>query len=615
MSGGGEGGSVIIAPVVRGVLVNEDESPDSFRDDNEVELPPIVKRGGPASIVSTEVEAHTVLCACILVSAVGCDALTARDLPIGSPDCPSSLRVCSLVLVCMTASPVLSGVNIVDQRSALGAALVAVALLGTHQASEEVRAGDCVYCTLVLFIAIHVYKAGGIESVDVRPDRVDDKPHRRQTVTALCASLMLYVGTRGLRDAYVYASVASDYEVEFSNASGVTQAKGYAHASTAVSVPLSFGHGVVASTGILVALHDDTRITGSSAVAFEVGSAGIVACVAALWSLIGQSASMDHNMGLYAPGSCGGGENECFEAARARRMIVANGSSSTLWLAGLAALVFSFAVEKRFLDSKMTHAESMWQVKGFGIALALAAAGVLGVYQYGNLEGSEWHTDLCAIVSIAAVLVSSMSSTVVGTLLYAAAMTYEQYQLLRIYGTVAVLAHLTHCTLFVSLGLMWVHVGLMLLKDALMWRWRIEDSSRINQWLGVVSTLGTSLTFALYMESAVLLAASNGRMPQEDGDLFRGGEPSRSMIAFVLDHFVPFFIWMPLFACRCEVNLIRGWDRAVAWLVAVPLNLLVYAGLLLFFRVSAPIMSIMQVSGAGVVGSGALIGWVVGAFV
>jgi hypothetical protein len=133
--------------------------------------------------------------------------------------------------------------------------------------------------------------------------------------------------------------------------------------------------------------------------------------------------------------------------------------------------------------------------------------------------------------------------------------------------------------------------------------------------MGVVSAMGTSLTFGLYMASNVLLAASNGRMPQEDGDLFRGGSPARAMVAFTLDHFVPFFIWMPLFACRCEVNLISAWNRAFAWLLAVPLDALIYVIVLSVIGKSAPVVSIMQLSGAGVVGSGALVAWVVGAFI
>lgn len=614
MSEGDKGGSESV-PVVQGVLLEENVSPDRFRDDDEGVLPPIVERDGPASIVSTEVEAHTVLSACVLVSAVGCDALTARDLASGSPDCPSSFRISSLVMVCMMASPGLRGINIIDQRVSLAAALVALAYFGTHSASEEVRTGDCVFCTLVLLMAVQIYKSGGIETEDVRPDSVQDKPHRRQTMAALCASLMVYVGARGLMDAFHYGRVASDYEVEYATVSGTSTAKGYSHATTSVSVPLGFGHGVILSTGLLIALHDETRVVGSSAVAFEVGSAGLAACVAALWCLLGQSTSIDNNMVLYGPGSCGGGEDECFQAARARRLLIVNGSSATLWMAGLSALVFSFAVEKRFLNSRFTQAESMWQGKGFGIALAFAAAAVFGVYQYGQFQGSEWHTDVCTVASLVAVFVSSVSNTVAGTAVYVAAMTYEQYQLMRIYGVDAVLAHLTHCTLIMSLLLMWVHVALMLLKDVLLWRWQLDDSSRINSLMGVVSALGTSLTFGLYMASTVLLAASNGRMPQEDGDLFRGGSPARSMIAFALDHFVPFFIWMPLFACRCEVNLISAWNRAFAWLLAVPLDALIYVIVLSAVGKSAPVVSIMQLSGAGVVGSGALVAWVVGAFV
>lgn len=615
MSGNSKSGAGWI-PVVKGELLKENVTSGGFLDDrnDDKETPP-VHRAGPASVVFTEVEAHTVLSACVLVSAVGCDALTARDPPLGSADCPSSMRISSLVAVCMMASPALQGINIVDQRALLGVMLGLLAVLGAQQASEGVRTGDCVFCTLVLLMAVQVYKSGGIETENVRPDSVQDKPHRRQTVAALCASLMVYVGVRGLRNAFTYANVASEYRVAYVAASGKSNARGYSHATTSVSAPLGFGHGVVLGTGLLIAFHDEARLTGSSAVAFEVGSAGLVACVAALWSLLGQSTSIDNNMILYGSGSCRGGGDECFEATRARRLILVNGSSATLWVAGLAALVFSFAVEKRFLESRFTTAKSMWQGRGFGVTLAFAAAATLGIYQYAKFGGSQWHTELCALASLVGVFVSAVSNTLAGTLVYAVAMTYEQVELVRIYGAGAVFVHLTHCTLFASLGLLWVHVGLMVLKDVLLRRWQLDDSSRVNYWLGAVSSLGTSLTFGLYLASTVLLAASNGRMPQEDGAAFRGGEPSRAMISFALDHFVPFFIWVPLFTCRCEVNLIGSQNRAFAWLLAVPLDALAYVVALAVAGQSAPVMSIMHVSGASVVGFGALVAWVVGAFV
>ena len=81
--------------VVKGALVGDGNKPsdDVSNGEGEFELPRIHDRDGPAALVSTEVEAHTVVSALALVCAVGCDALSAIDVPLGAVDCPSSLRV------------------------------------------------------------------------------------------------------------------------------------------------------------------------------------------------------------------------------------------------------------------------------------------------------------------------------------------------------------------------------------------------------------------------------------------------------------------------------------------------------------------------------------------
>jgi len=604
--------------VVKGVLVGDghERSDDLYDGEGEVELPRIHDRDGPASLVSTKVEAHTVVSALALVCAVGCDALSAIDVPLGAVDCPSSLRVSSLVLTAMLGSPQIKGIHVVDQRVILGIVLLGLTFSGFHQGTEGMRTADCVFCTLVLLMTVQIYKSGGIETEDIRPDSVRDTPHRRQTVSGLCAALFVYCGARGIRDAFVYGRVAADYMIEYQIRGGVTTAHGYSHATLYVSAPLGFGYGVILCLGILIGLHDETHLTGSSAISFEAGASGITASVAALWALIGQSKSIESMLILYGPGSCSGGQDVCYEAARSRRLVMVNGSTGPLWICSLAAMVFSFAVEKRFLERNPTHAESMWKRQGMGISLALLGAAIVGVLTNSQLDGAQWHTEICTVAALLGGFFSSISNTLLGTTIYATAMTYEQVLLLQNYGAERVLVHLTHCTLFSSLVLMWVHVGLMALKDILLVSYfEVDNESVINRGLGIVATFGTSLTFGLYLASAVLLSASNGQIPQEEGELFRGESPTRSMIAFALDHFVPLLVWIPLYACRCEVNLVNAWTRSIAWILAVPLQVVLYSVLLAVIGQAAPTVSIVQFSGASVVGSACAITWIVAAFV
>lgn len=609
-------------PVVQGVPVKEDEprAVPSLREQGvrfvtDDDVQPVSERDGPIALLSNDVEPHVLLSAVILVCSVGCDALTAIDVQPGRVDSPSSMRVCSLVVVVILSSPVLKGVNLVDQRALIALILLVVSFFGLHEASEETRTGDCVFITLVMLATVYICHTGGIEPDKHRPDKQANQPHRRQTVAALCGALFFYSGIRGLRAAFVSSEVASTYKVEYESAAGPTLATGYAFVSTDTTVPLGFAHGVSICVGLLILLHDDARVVGSSAVAYEVGACGLAILVAATWALIGTSRPIESLQILYGAGACRGDVTVCYESARARRLVMANNNTGSAWLTGLAAVSFSFAIERRFIEVK-TRAESMWKRKGVGFSLAVLVTSVVAVFNYSTFEGEQVHTDIILIVSLFAIFVSATTDTFIGTLVYAIAMSYEQVELLNNYGSQFIFIHLTHITLFVSLLLMWMWIAFMAFKEFMVLGcgFGFRDDSVVNRAIGTLAAAGTSLTFGLFVASALLLAASNGGLPQED-DVFRGGSPTRSMLAFALCHFVPFMIWVPTFVCRCEVLLISSWSRTIAWLAAVPVDALIYVMVLSSLGQSAPTAVLMQVSGVSVVGVAALAAWALGGFV
>lgn len=567
--------------------------------------------------ISHSVEAHTIVSALLLVTAVSCDCLATLDVPIGDSDAPSSLRISSLVLVATAASPAIKGkkrrINIVDQRVVLSLLMALLAFLGKHHASETTRTGDCVYTVFVLLMTVQIYNAGGIESGSVRPDDILNAPHRRQTVSGLCFALMLYCGLRGLRTAVYSSEEALNFRVVYTVAEQEYRALGYAQASTSSSVPLGFGHGVLICTALAIGLHTEAFVTGSSAVAFEVGSAGVAASIAALWGLLGYADNLDSLPSLYGQSACSGSKDLCFEAYRARRFAITNGSTSSLWIASLSAMVFSFAVERRIYNVNPSRSESLWERQGIGVGLFLLAAALAGIWGSSSSEGSMWYTDAVAMASVVAVFLSAFVDTLLGSAIYIVAMGYEEFRLWEIYGTNRVFVHLTHCSLVISLALMALHVAVGVFKLTLERVYVIDQSSVVNRLLAIITTLGTSLSFALYVASALLLAGSNGSLP-EDKDSMRDGSGSRTMIAYTLCHFVPFFAWMPLYVCRCEVQLMDSYLRAAMWLLAAPLDVLIYSVVLGFMGNYAPSLAILDVVPSFVVGASGVFAWAVAAF-
>lgn len=600
-----------------GIVLPDDPDPDAPLGLDPYPLPEPGLRNEVGKEISHSVEAHTIVSALLLVTAVSCDCLATLDVPVGDSDAPSSLRISSLVLVATAASPALKGkrgqINIIDQRIVLSLLLALLAFVGKHHASETTRTGDCVYTVFVLLMMVQIYNAGGIEDKSKRPDDIVNAPHRRQTVSGLCFSLMLYCGLRGLRLAFFAAEEALNFKVVYTVAERQYTALGYAQSSTSSTVPIGFGHGVLICTALAIGLHTEAIVTGSSAVAFEAGSSGVAAAVAALWGLLGHSHNLDSLPSLYGQSACSGSKDLCVEAYRARRFAITNGSTSSLWIGALAAMVFSFAVERRVSGNTQSRADSLWERQGIGVGLFLLAAALAAVWGSSSPEGSMWHTDTVAMAALIAVFLSSFVNTLVGSIVYIVAMSYEEFRLWEMYGTNRVFVHLTHCSLVISLAMMAVHVAVDILKLSIERGYSIDPSSIINKLLAIVTTLGTSLAFALYIGSALLLAGSNGSLP-EDKDSMRDGSGSRTMIAYVLCHFVPFFAWMPLYVCRCEVELLDSYLRAAMWLLAAPLDILVYSVVLGFMGDVAPSLAAVDVVPSFVVCAAGVVAWAAAAF-
>ena len=571
------------------------------------------KEKGPSKS-PIHIEPHIILSVCLLTCAVGCDGLTAHDVEDGKVSAASSYRISSLTLVCMLSAPVIRGLNLVDQRAFIGLILVIVSLSGLHECDEETRTGDVTFTTLTLIAIIAIYNSGGIEAGDYRIQEVEQAPHTRQSMSGLCASLLFYVSLRGARAAFVAPSVASNFKVSFSYPDQSVSSEGFAHSSLATTIPLGFGHGVGISIAALLGFHDEARITGSSAVAFQVGCSGVVMCLSAMLALLGQSEHAASMPVLYTAHACRGDSSVCFEAARARRLAMVNDSSASLWLSGLAAIVFSYAVEKRYLTENRVFKETVWQRAGSGFALTFCVVSLVGVFHFVEFGGIGWHTDIITVVCLISIFVCFLGDTLLGSLMYAIAMTFEQVDLVQVYGWKQIFVHLTHLTLFVSLALLYLHIFFTLVKDVALLNYVLKSDSKVNVVLGYVSTMGTSLMFGLYVASALLLAASNGELPQED-DFFRGGCPKRSLIAFLLQHFVPLFLWLSLYGCRCESSLLSPRARSNAWLISLPFDAALYFVILSLLNQDAPTASIMQLGGVSVVGIAGIVSWMLAAYI
>jgi len=188
------------------------------------------------------------------------------------------------------------------------------------------------------------------------------------------------------------------------------------------------------------------------------------------------------------------------------------------------------------------------------------------VYVYSDFAGKGGHTDYVMLVSIFAVYWSVFWDTYLGTLIYVVAFAVEEVLYVIDYGTDTLFSHLTHVTLVLCAGILVVH--LVLQTVAFAWSPR-----QLQVFIGMLTTAGSSLAVALYCASACLLMITNGSL----GNLQDTQDGTRFSISFIYQHFLPVFIWAPLYTCRCEIQLLSRMQRVVVWLSMLPLDVLFYA--------------------------------------
>lgn len=572
--------------------------------------------------VSASVEPHVLAAALVLVAAAACDALTLLDPPAGGSLAPSSLRVSSIVALLVFAAPRIAyvdrkdggkvkGFALADQRVALALPLCAFALSGLHYGTESTRLGDALYTTFVLLVAVHVCAAGGIENEAVRPDDITTSPHRRQTVSGLCAALFVYVGLRGVRSAYVAADEVPEHTVQYSVAGQTHVVPGHAQISLARVVPVAFGHGTLVCTGMLVGTSGQTHLTGSSTVAFEVGMAGVAATVAALWATIARAETIDDVPALYCAFACSGAREACVEAYQARRFATANASAASLWLGALGAMLYAVATERRIESRGLTRAEQLFQQQGFGSGTLLLVAAGAALYVYGSQEGAQWYVDVCVGVVLLGTFVSTFAEVAFGALMSTGAFGALLSLLQADHGTVHLLQQGDGTLLLLSLACMAAYTLLDLvgLLVRLCGNELVPDRAllRLTAATGVA---GTSLSFVLFVASALALAGARGAAP-----FVYDSSGSRTMLVYVALHYLPLFAWMPMYACRCGVQSASTSLRVTAWHVSFGVAVIVHGLLLPAVPLDWPNVEGVEIQSTALASAAGLIGWYVTAYV
>lgn len=567
---------------------------------------------GASSVLSKSVEPNSIASAAVLLFGVLIDGALAVEPLSGEADCPSSLRTSSFVAVLAFASPEVRAGLLVDQRLVLGVLVVGLACAGLNVGSIWTRFVDVLFSSVVSLGCLWILTQGGVESAALRPDAptFNAGSFRRRMISGLSEGLMVYLGARCVRSGFVCGDMARRRTVSVDAVLQIT-AVDFGASSAEHALALSFGGMVAVCAGFLAGLNRQAEREGTPAVAFQVGVAGAFVAIAALWATITQGQVMDLLHSLYGPAACNGHHGTCSHAASARRFVMANSGTVLLWTLALGMMVFAFSVESRAREPA-TQKDVLWRRQGYAVGVVCLGAASASIGTNLSFEGETSQTDICTLLVILAVFMNTFGDTMIGSSIYVGAMVFEEFTLVAVYGFQAIFVHLTHLsTIFMLLSTALYLV--VSLTSAIFARCLSQRAFRFaNYVMALLGTFGTSTAFALYLATTVLMATNNGYLP---GDALRDNSGRRTMIAFALQHFLPLFAFAPIYSSRSEVLTLDSYSRAIAWLLSVPLVLLVYLVSLVAMQLSAPSASAMNMETALPVGAVGLLTWTLAAFV
>lgn len=518
-------------------------------------------------------ESNTLAASAIFLGSMVVDSFTARD-PRQSElahEGPTAMRNTAIVLIACLAAPPIRQWMVFEQRLVIAVLLLAVALLGWHEMGKGTRIADAVYLTLMLGTCILTFWMGKVDK-NIKKERSKDAPPylRREALVSLAMSMLFYSSMRLLRSALRHSDVARQLRVDGTAYDGTPHSTaGYAYASSATVAGLSFGAAAGIGVACVLGANKELREHGTSAATLVLTTAAFAQLTGAFVSTMGTSEQLVHLPAIFSAGACSNAR-ECAPAIAARRFAIVSGNAAALWLNGFGTLLMAFAPTIRLRSRvEMESVQRNFELTVY--AVAFASICVFALTRYLSFTGAEALTDYAAVGAVLAVLVTAFIDSLFGALAFVVAVGADVIQLWSAYGTVYVFGHFTHCCNAVMLFLLALYVVLTSFVDFL-WRWLPQQVVDIVDTItGLLTVLGTSIATLLFLGTTALYASYDGQLV--DDAQFRAADNryERTTAAMIAEHWLPVLVWLPLYSCRCEVELLSMRARAVAWYSAVAL--------------------------------------------
>lgn len=514
-------------------------------------------------------ESNSLTALALFVSSIAIDAFTAHDPLDGAGHAPTSLRATAVLLVACLASPPLRSWMVFEQRIAVGAALVAVACVGMHVGAETQRIGDASFVSLTFAGILYTFWVGGSETdqsgrARARRSKGAATFVQRETLTCLSLAAWLYSSCRIVVIGFRHPGAVSEYTHVLLASDGTeSAARGYAYASSAGVAALLFGGAVGAGASTVLFLTTEFRAQGTAAGTLLLSAASMVQLAAAFLATLSQSEAMTELPAIWSEGACAV-SSVCPLAYAARRLTLVNQCGGALWVNGLGTLVLAYAPSLRLQSRvQMLGTRRNRYALGYGAVGAIACCAAL--FYYLAFTGAEPLTDFACVAAVVAVFTAVFVDSFVGTTVFTLCLSSQLLTRWHYYWSGDAFLSLSHCYELQMVVLLALHLLVTAFSEIF---WKVVphelvdacDSAR-----GVIAVAGTSTAAIVYLAAAAMAATYDGQL-LDDALLRRADNRfARTAAAGILEYWLPLLVWLPLYGCRCEIELLSWRARAVAW--------------------------------------------------
>ena len=480
----------------------------------------------------------------ILFAAVCCvlsivvDALLASK-PVEFADAPSSMRLTSLILTILLASPIIVNPKTsfvgIWQRPIFGTLLTLVAMWGKNQGSAETRLFDVYFIACTTAGAIGLFSSAGVDETSAKLVQSMSALITKSSLS-ITAAMLFFASCRIMRTGLVSPHLAADFRIS-SNDTTISL-RGYSAESDAASLLVVFGAAVGMGTSICAFYHESTfGVCGVKDIHTQLSAAASFIALSGYATLLRVGDALEALQNVFSRDACYG--DACDVAYETRR-----GGLKTV-SCGVSLLLLSVAIFSLTRKAKNDIFTNLALLLGV-FATLLSITG----------EGVAAYADATGFIAVCACWLSVSDPFLAGAIGFSAFIA-ELTLSSEKYGPDVIFSHISNTTLItlscsglLAILFSWVACG--------------ARSRTAEKTCAFFATVTHSITLAYFLGSCGLIASYAGGLMSFDEPTM---PPRREALNFSVKHFLPLAFSSSLYASCVKLSATAhytGWYSAIA---------------------------------------------------